>query len=71
MISGTLLYLPSMLVYHWHLSLFIVWEDSWTSRLTKATSPPGVTISISAPVHAEDGGRDFAAALARRSAVEE
>ena len=33
-------------------------------RETKATSPPGVTISISAPVQAECGGRDFEAAEA-------
>lgn len=68
-IISTLLYLPSMLVYHWQRSL-----STWLSsiiRLTKATSPPGVTISTSAPVQAERGGLDFAAAEERRSDVEE
>ncbi len=62
---STLLYLPSMLVYHWHRSLNILL--SLTIAFTKATSPPGVTISTSAPVHAERGGRDLEAAEATRS----
>jgi len=65
---STLEYFPNMLVYHWHLSLRILLSS--IMRLTKAISPPGVTISKSAPVQAERGGRDLAAAEARRSAVE-
>lgn len=66
---STLLYFPSMLVYHWQRSLSTLLSS--IIRLTKATSPPGVTISTSAPVHAERGGLDFAAADERRSDVEE
>lgn len=64
----TLLYLPSILVYHWTRSF----ERQLSSiiRVTKATSPPGVTISTSAPVQAECGGRDFAVAEARRSVAD-
>ena len=40
-------------------------------RLTKATSPPGVTISTAAPVQAEKGGLDFPEAEATRSKDEE
>ena len=69
MIISTLLYLPSMLVYHWQRSLSTLLSS--IIRLTKATSPPGVTISTSAPVQAERGGLDFAAAEERRSDVEE
>jgi len=61
----TLLYLPSMLVYHWTRSRKR--QLSSIMRVTKATSPPGVTISMAAPVQAECGGRDLAAAEARRS----
>jgi hypothetical protein len=63
-----LLYLPSILVYHCTRSF--KQQLSSIMRVTKATSPPGVTISTSAPVQAECGGRDFAAAEARRSAGE-
>ena len=66
---STLLYLPSMLVYHWQRSLSTLLSS--IIRLTKATSPPGVTISTSAPVQAERGGLDFAAADDRRSDVDE
>ena len=64
----TLLNFPNMLVYHWHR----VFKDTLSSiiRLTKAISPPGATISMSAPVQAEWGGRDLAAAEARSSEVE-
>ena len=64
-IAPTLLNFPSMLVYHWHL----IFNKMLSSiiRPTKATSPPGVTISISAPVQAECGGRDLAAAEAMSS----
>ena len=64
----TLLSFPSMLVYHWHL----VFNATLSSiiRFTKAISPPGVTISTSAPVQAEWGGRDLASAEARSSVVE-
>ena len=58
-----------MLVYHWQRSLSTLLSS--IMRLTKAISPPGVTISISAPVQAERGGLDFAAADERRSDVEE
>ena len=49
--TGTLLNFPNMLVYHWHLSLKRTLSS--IMQVTKATSPPGVTISISAPVQAE------------------
>ncbi|KAL8845181.1 MAG: hypothetical protein Q9176_000349 [Flavoplaca citrina] len=39
-------------------------------RVTKATSPPGVTISMGEPVQVECGGRDLAAAEERRSAAQ-
>ena len=69
MIISTLLYLPNMLVYHRQRCLSTLLSS--IIRLTKATSPPGVTISTSAPVQAERGGLDFAAADERRSDVEE
>lgn len=58
-----------MLVYHWHL----VFNEilSLIIRRTKATSPPGVTISMTAPVQAELGGRDLALAEAMSSDGEE
>lgn len=39
-------------------------------RATNAVSPPRVTISDGAPVQTLDGGRDFRAEEARRSAGE-
>ena len=68
MTSETLLSFPSILVYH--CTLFLRASLSWIIRVTKATSPPVVTISISAPVHAEFGGRDFLAAELSRSEEE-
>lgn len=48
---STLEYFPIMLVYHWHLCLRALLSS--IIRLTNAISPPGVTISMSAPVQAE------------------
>ena len=59
---------PSMVVYHCTRSFRK--QLSSIIRLTKETSPPGVTISTSAPVHEECGGRDLALAEARSSSVE-
>ena len=39
-------------------------------RLTKASSPPGVTISVGVPVQEECGGRDLRVEDARRSVWE-
>lgn len=67
--NSTLESFPSMDVYHCtrvrrtRLSPII--------RVTKATSPPGVTISEGEPVQAVNGGRDFRLVEWRRSAGEE
>ena len=59
---------PSMLVYHCTRSFKM--QLSSIILLTKETSPPGVTISMLAPVHAVYGGLDLALAEARSSSVE-
>ena len=69
MMVPTLLNFPNILVYHCTLSCSDILSS--IMRLIKATSPPGVTISISAPVQAECGGRDLDAAEVRSSVVEE
>ena len=66
--AATLSRLPSMLEYHCTRSRSSALSS--IMRLTKATSPPGVTISVSEPVHVECGGRDLEAEEARREAVE-
>jgi len=46
-------------------------KDSSIMREMKATSPPGVTISLGEPVHAVNGGRCFDAAEEINSSEEE
>lgn len=67
-IIPTLLQKPSMLVYHCTRSFKL--QLSSIILLMKETSPPGVTISMSAPVQAVCGGLDLALAEVRSSSME-
>jgi len=59
-----------MLLNHWMRDLSAGVRESSMSRVTNATSPPGVIISTAAPVQLEFGGRDFCVAEARIEATE-